>query len=520
MNRLAGKTLCEFRYKRMPARAGLRISPVAGRFVTPQHTSMNPTDQQEQVKWLVDEGFRILHQSATSAHEGDFSSYSGLSFWQRNLLHEQLRLRARAGRRFPDPELWLWTDRSLSQASDWWSAQWKANLVPEQSQIVDACCGAGADLVAFAGRCHRVTGIDRAPWLIELAAANLRHHQLTAELRLCEFPSDDPPLHDESAWLHVDPDRRTTGRKTGDPDQFSPSLREVMTVSEDMAGAIIKLAPSSQLNASHLSASRRSAERVWLGLHGECRQQLLILGDAVARLKQLAAADGWLDENVYASQITRRTAVQVFGAPTPGAVPNYVAFQAGDHRSPAGAVVDSEQELDQFVLDLDNTLHASDLQSAWAERHSLKAISDPKGFYTSTCSPASPWVQSFRVEQVIPWDDRRVRKLLRQLGAGIVEVKTRLVKLDANFWQRRYSTPLGKKYTLLVTRFGNRVRCVVAQRARRKWKSVGALNDEQPRLQPADAGRRLWEPHARADRLPRKSYNGAGHSRFRRWSRS
>jgi hypothetical protein len=154
--------------------------------------------------------------------------------------------------------------------------------------------------------------------------------------------------------------------------------------------------------------------------------------------------------------------------------------------------VECEMQPGTYIADLHAVLHAAELQLAWASAHGLRPLGGIHGYFTGdslqTSSPgglpqgagentAQPsharhheqpaWADYFLVKELLPWDDRQVRKWLRGQDGGIVEVKNRLVRLDANAFQRRYSGKGSRPFTLLVTQLGSRVRAIVAERIRR-----------------------------------------------------
>lgn len=380
---------------------------------------------------------------------------AGLQPWQRATLETQAGFRIRSAKRFPEPENWLWTERSLAQASDWWSAVFKASLFPKASTVVDACCGAGADLVALSDN-HQTRGVDSDPVMTHLSRCNLALHGVRAELTTAAF---DPQILHRDQYLHVDPDRRANGlqKKTTVDELFSPPLPEVLPAALRVVGAMIKLAPSTQYSEDVFPVIQSEASRMWIGNQGECRQQLLLLGDLREQVKKLQSE-------------TIHDRIAVLAEPNP-------TLQIGDeselgcteHFSGSSQLLEAGngevvQEVSSYLYDLHSVLHASELHWQWAEPLSMRPLSSVQGYYTSEHRILSPWARCYRVLQVIPWDDRRVRKVLRGLGAGIVEVKNRLHRLDANGSQRRYSSPDGRALTLLVTRMGARVRAIVAER--------------------------------------------------------
>ena len=357
-----------------------------------------------------------------------------LNAWQASMIVQQMRLARRAAARFPDANRWLWTERGLQQASDWKSAVFKASLIPPGETVADGCCGVGADLLAISQH-RRAIGFDRDAIVAMIAQTNLRSHGREAEVVHGEFPA--AVSHSCDWWLHVDPDRRAVDdrqldRRTTQADRFSPSLAEILPLASRARGAIIKLAPATRIGAD----IELDFQRGWIGSAGECRQQLLVRGVQAIEPKCRFAV---LCDEPYAPEI----------------------FQS---RADSSSQTSLAPNVEQYVFDLHPVLHAAALQSAWANQHALLPVESPAGYFTGSAQFCSPWIQCFRVLDVLPWDERRVRSWLRGHGAGIVEVKKRLVDVDANLQQRRLSEPKGESFTLLITRHLRKTIAIVAQR--------------------------------------------------------
>lgn len=401
--------------------------------------------------WLLQHGRRYLEIAQgrvfPQAASDPPSSLPGLTPNQRVLLDQQLEWRKRSRTRFPDPGLWLWTDRSLSQASDWWTALFKARLFPENELVIDGCCGAGADAVAFAGR-GPVLAIDSDPWL-----AALTENNATAHGRIVTAFAE--PFSVESLrgakFLHVDPDRRPVERKVLDADQFSPPLSALLELVKSVRGAVLKIAPATQMDSELWNVIEQKCFRVWVGNRGECRQQLLVSGEeVVARLAKVL--DG------LETSGPKSVAVNLSDSGL------NVDWFSGCSRTNAERV-SQEPRLLRYIYDLHATLFASKLHPQWAEQNELQAIGDEHGFYTSDRLVQTPWASAFEVLEIFAWDDRRVRKWLREHHAGPVEVKNRLVRMNASAYQRRYSdAERGEPVTLLVTRLGSTIKCIATRR--------------------------------------------------------
>lgn len=440
-------------------------------------SSLAPTTA---IDWLIAHGRRLL-QSSGDAKSADWGR--SLAAWQTELLRTQIGFRRRSRNRFPHPELWLWTDVSLAQASDHWSAHYKAGLFPIGERVLDACCGAGSDLVALAGR-GEVLGIDADPALASLAQDNAQAHGFEVRVQVArltgQFPSRLPSgWSARSTWLSIDPDRRPDGQRTTDAQAFSPALDQVLQMAQQCAGGIIKLAPSTRTDERLTADIDAICDRMWLGNQGECRQLLLLTGE----LRQLDPQD----RNFHSPATNHRSSASgqartaVLCEPPTGdelAAGTNHFYQATLPEWTASSPPPAE--LGAYVYELSPTLHAAELHRPWSTQHGLSPICESHGYYTSNTLVSSPWTQAFECIAVLAWDDRKIRKWLRGFGAGQVEVKVRGVypmqmHIDANACQRRYSRAEGTPVTLLVTRIGDRLRGIAARRLPAAEKVLGQL---------------------------------------------
>ncbi len=360
-----------------------------------------------------------------------------------SLLLEQWELRRRAAARFPDPQCWFWTPRSFAQASDWASAVFKASLFPSGIEVVDGCCGAGVDLVALADGRDAI-GIDQDAALVTLANANLRLHDRPGHARIGTLPASLDPA---AAWLHLDPDRRSQqgdDRRLNAGDRFSPSLNDALAAIGRVEGGMLKLAPSTEIPTISIREleNQTPTHRCWVGNSGQAKQQLLLTGTIAAH---------------FQSNTPSRTAV--------------LCEPGQDRLSMSGeseSIPQYTQDIGKYLYDCHPILYCSGLQGVWAMRYAAKALSDRNGYYTSESELLSPWAQCFRVLEVLPWDRKTVARWLKDHAVGTVEVKKRLVDIDANAIQNRLSGATGRQITLLITQVGQRTKAILAERVRHR----------------------------------------------------
>ena len=413
------------------------------------------------IEWLIDEGRQLLDQFGDVANADLSADFQDLGLNDKRLietLNQQLGFRRRSVGRFPDPKKWIWTERSLSQSSDWWSAHFKARCFPTDIKVVDACCGAGVDAVAHAER-NQVRAFDADPQLCMIARSNLLAHGFDSTVSDDEFSQYSFP---NSAWLHLDPDRRTEGgKKSTVADDFSPPLREWLAVAKQMAGGMIKLSPATELPLAEVEGALGPCRQMWIGNRRECRQQLLIFGECREHVNSQI-----VDNTVLSSDDWNRVAVLAEPQTCRDDVWESVPLLAAGSEDERAAVTDDWSRVEQmsYVYDLHSTVHAAEMQASLTAAHGLKGIGARTGFFGATEKEFSPWFQCFEILRIVGWDDRKIRKTLREFDAGTVEVTKRRVKVDANAAQRRYSRPDGVPITLLVTRCGQRTKAIVARR--------------------------------------------------------
>ncbi|MFO1065216.1 MAG: methyltransferase domain-containing protein [Pirellulales bacterium] len=388
------------------------------------------------LRWLFGEGRRHLFEGIESSLNDTSSgrAHSGLSTWQSELLREQRSYHVRARDRFPSLTNWIWTDRSLQQATDERSAHFTASLFPQDAMVIDGCCGAGSNAFALARHGCRTVAVDNDRAMCELARSNLQHQGLSAEIVHADVMTI---LADrKNVFVHFDPDRRPGDRRTQQGDQFQPPLDALCGLAERAAGAAIKVAPGTEFDEPHALYTSGPWKRIWIGRNRECPVQLLVRGA--------------VDQPAFAHS---RSAVLLQDMRAP------LIFSADPETA------ESIDEIShRFLYELHPALYAAELSGAWAAGNGLACLGGSLGYFFGDERIDSPWLQGFEILGIEAWDDRKIRAWLRKFGAGELEVKKRLIQLDANLYQRKYSQPEGTPVTCLVTRIGRSTKAVFAKR--------------------------------------------------------
>ena len=303
----------------------------------------------------------------------------------------------------------------------------------------DACCGIGSDLLALAERFDRVLATDLDADTLRCATANLAcaqastpqgrgpraHANWFAALGDAITPPFLPSLETKILGL-FDPDRRPEGPREGRADRWSPSLDAVFRAAANLGGACVKLPPSLEESVLTGPAGDLSLALSWTSLDGE--------------MKELSA---W-------------TGILATGPPEREAISLRSSGEARSYSGPGQALPEAEREPrpGQWLVELDPALWRADLAGVFAAEHGAAPLEapGPGGFLVARAAVAHPMARSWRVEDVVPADRRRVRAMLREHAVGPLTVKTRHHPETAEALTRRFRSPGPRAGLLAVTR--------------------------------------------------------------------
>ena len=346
-----------------------------------------------------------------------------------HLVLEQVELRARAREKFTLAARMFFTRKGLEQATDERIAAYKAARFPSQSTIADFCCGIGGDLIALAQR-GGVVGVELDPAVAHLANWNCQMNGIAAD-RLAMQVTDAAsfPLATVAAW-HIDPDRRSTGKRTTRIELHEPPLEDLERMVGQNARAAIKLAPAADVPQSW----QDSAEREWIGSRGECRQQVAWFGELAQHAGQRAAT-------IVDAAGGVRTIV---GEP--------------DRQIPVAS------QIGRYLYEPHAAVLAAHLEGVLTEEHALAQITPQIAYYTADSLVRDAALDAFEVLDVLPFDRKRLKAYFRERNVGRLEVKKRGSDVDPDKLRREVLGDGDNEATLLVAPVGKRLQAIVARR--------------------------------------------------------
>jgi len=319
------------------------------------------------------------------------------------------------------------------------------------SRVADLGCGIGGDSLAFAGAGLDVVAVDADEVTAAIAAYNLApfgedaavQHGIAEEFVSANFadvhvtrtnPADS---HEDAALLRdtrtavwLDPARRTTGHsetRRVTASDYSPSLDWAFDLASRMPTGI-KLGPGHDRDA--LPAD---AEAQWVSADGSV-VELVLWSGALAR------------EGV------RRAALVMRGDES--------------HELTAGADAEDAgvRELGAFVHEPDGAVIRARLIGDVARSIDAGMLDEKIAYLTGDAALTSPFVQSFRVREVMAANPKAISQVLRSNEIGTIEIKKRGMDVDPAAFRKKLTLKGSQSATLILTRAGDRRMAILADR--------------------------------------------------------
>ncbi|MGH3310546.1 MAG: class I SAM-dependent methyltransferase [Streptomyces sp.] len=310
----------------------------------------------------------------------------------------QARLRQRAVAKFgaADAARMYFTPDGLEQATRASVAAYRAERFAWERgvrRLADLCCGVGGDAIALARAGVSVLAVDRDPLTCEVARANAGALGLADRIEVrCEDVGDvDISGYDA---VFVDPARRGGKGRIFDPEAYSPPLSWAVEVARRVSHAALKVAPGIPHEAVPPDAGAE-----WISDGGEVKEAVLWFGEAGESGESGARAE---TPPVRATLLPGPHSLTSRGLPDP----------------PPGPV-------GRYLYEPDGAVVRAHLVAEVARQLNGRLIDPTIAYVTGDEAHVTPYATGYEITDVLPFQLKRLRALLRERGVGVATIKKR-----------------------------------------------------------------------------------------------
>jgi SAM-dependent methyltransferase len=312
------------------------------------------------------------------------------------------RRRALASRKFSRAAEMFFTRAGYEQSSSEAIARHTAERFTSFRRVADLCCGIGSDSISIAGvrpPGGTVSGVD----LDTDALVCARHNALVYGVKpSAAFSIGDAlrwPLEDMDAAF-ADPSRRTASGRAKTGADYSPPLRGILARIGDLREAAlgVKIAPGLRVTEDALrDECGAPVELEYISERGVCKEAIAWCGALArrhgARRATVIAADGVhpLDGD-------------------PASTPEVRPLQA-------------------WLGEPDAAVIRSGLVGVACESIGAALLDPNVAYVTAPRAPATPFVRWYEVLAAMPFNEKKLRALLRARDIGLLVIKTRAFPL-------------------------------------------------------------------------------------------
>ncbi|QIZ99629.1 class I SAM-dependent methyltransferase [Leifsonia sp. PS1209] len=393
-------------------------------------------DRSELVELLSTEGLRLLDSLPPYHSERDVLRMvsdlrkAGHSPGLVAAVLTQTKLRSKAKAKFgPFADRMLFTEAGLEQATRLPVAARHAGRFQAAGleRVADLGCGIGGDALAISALDIDVLAVDADEVTAAIASYNLAPFPgTTVEHRRAE----DVDLRSFDG-VFLDPARRTAGHgqtsRLTDPDEYSPSLGFAFELATGRSLGV-KLGPG--LDRDLIPST---AEAQWVSVDGQVVEMGLWFG--------------------------------VLARPGVGRAALVIRGDAADELTAASDSDDAETgALGEYLYEPDGSVIRARLIGDLARSIDGSMLADGIAYITSDTRTETPFATGFRVVDTLPFNERDLKRALRERGIGTLEIKKRGVDVDPATLRKRLSLSGQASATLLLTRVAGKHTALLVER--------------------------------------------------------
>ncbi|MFE0625357.1 methyltransferase domain-containing protein [Streptomyces sp. NPDC058864] len=324
----------------------------------------------------------------------------------------QARLRQRAAAKFgEDAYRMYFTPDGVEQSTRASVARHRAERFAALGvrRLADLCCGIGGDAVPLARAGVEVLAVDRSELTCAVARANAEALGLSGliEVRCADVTETSVDGYDA---VFADPARRGGRGRIFDPEAYSPPLSWAVAAARKAPLAALKVAPG----IPH-EAVPEDAEAEWVSDHGDVKEAVLWFGTAPG---------------------ARRATLLPSGATLPA----------------AGLPDPQVRPVGRWLYEPDGAVIRAHMVADVAARVGGGLIDPTIAYVTSDEPHTTPWATAYEITDVLPFNLKRLKALLREREVGVLTVKKRGSAVEPEEVRRRVKPQGPHAATVFLTR--------------------------------------------------------------------
>ncbi|WP_199239367.1 methyltransferase domain-containing protein [Streptomyces sp. ICBB 8177] len=282
-------------------------------------------------------------------------------------------------------------------------------------RVADLCGGIGGDAIALARAGIEVVAVDRSPQACAVAEANARALGLDGLIRVTrdDVTAFDPadPAYAGCDAVFVDPARRAGRGRIFDPEAYSPPLSWAIEAARRVRYAAVKVAPGIPHEAVPDDAAAE-----WVSDRGDVKEAVLWFGTRAGE--------------------RRATLLPARAELTGGTLPD----------PPVGPV-------GRYLYEPDGAVIRAHLVAEVAERlGGARLIDETIAYVTSDTLRPTPYATAYEITDVLPFNLKRLKALLRERQVGTLTVKKRGSAVEPEELRRRIRPQGPNSATVVLTR--------------------------------------------------------------------
>lgn len=342
----------------------------------------------------------------------------------------QAKLRSKARGKFGEfADRMLFTEAGLEQATRLPVAARHAGrfAAARLDRVADLCCGIGGDAMALAALEFDVLAVEADEVTAAIASFNLAPFP---NATVVHGPAEKTDLRGIDG-VYLDPARRTPGHgqtsRLTNPDDYSPSLDFAFELATGRSVGI-KLGPG--FNRESIPSS---AEAQWVSVDG-----------------QLVEMGLW------------------FGALARPGIRRAALLLDGDKADELTAPSDSEDvetgPLGEYLYEPNGAVIRARLIGDLARMIGARMLSDGIAYLTADDAVSTPFAAGFLVLESLPYQERELKRALKERGIGTLEIKKRGVDVDPAALRKRLSLSGSRSATLVLTRVAGKHTALLVER--------------------------------------------------------